>query len=162
MTLLIAIGQPWSIAIAANIKLFPALIVLWWLGRREFEAVAAFAMWSVLLVLAQALIEPGGSFAYFQQVGFEQIGEVRNFSPYVLSPVIWASLLAVGAIATLALARTKWGWAVAVTFATLAPPRLLIYMLTSIVAAVRQPRLSHEPDPDEMDDVASVYTRSYR
>ena len=136
MTLLIAIGQPWSIAVAANIKLFPVLIVLWWLGRREFEAVAAFAMWSVLLVLAQVLAEPGGSFAYFQRVGFEQIGEgtIRNFSPFVLSPVIWASLLAVGAIATLALARTKWGWAVAVTFATLAPPRLLVYMLTSIVA----------------------------
>lgn len=164
MTLLIAIGQPWSIAVAANIKLFPALIVLWWLGRREFEAVAAFAMWAGLLVLAQALAEPGGSFAYFQRVGFEQIGEgtIRNFSPFVLSPVIWASLLAVGAIATLALARTKWGWAVAVTFATLAPPRLLVYMLTSIVAAVRQPRLAHEPDPDQMDDVASVYTRSYR
>lgn len=164
MTLLIAIGQPWSIAVAANIKLFPALIVLWWLGRREFEAVAAFAMWSALLVLAQVLVEQGGAFAYFQQVGFEQIGEgtIRNFSPFVLSPVIWASLLAVGAIATLALARTKWGWAVAVTFATLAPPRLLIYMLTSIVAAVRQPRLAHEPDPEALDDVASVYTRSYR
>ena len=165
MTLLIAIGQPWSIALAANIKLFPALIVLWWLGRREFEAVAAFAMWSALLVLAQVLVEPGGTFAYFQQVGFEQVGagtELRNFSPFVLSPVIWASLLAVGALATLALARTKWGWAVAVTFATLAPPRLLVYMLASIVAAVRQPRLAHEPDPDAMDDVASVYTRSYR
>jgi hypothetical protein len=165
MTLLIAIGQPWSIAVAANIKLFPALIVLWWLGRREFEAVAAFAMWSALLVLAQVLIEQGSSFAYFQQVGFEQIGagtELRNISPYAMSPVIWASLFAVGVIATLALARTRWGWAVAVTFATLAPPRLLVYMLASIVAAVRQPRLAHEPDPDALDDVASVYTRSYR
>ena len=80
----------------------------------------------------------------------------------MLSPVIWASLFAVGAIATLALARTKWGWAVAVTFATLAPPRLLVYMLASIVAAVRQPRLAHEPEPEAIDDVASVYARSYR
>jgi hypothetical protein len=165
MTLLMAVGQPWSIALAANIKLFPALIVLWWLGRREFEAVAAFLMWSALFVLAQVLIAGDATFAYFQQIGFEQVGagtELRNISPYAMSPVIWASLLAVGAIATLALARTKWGWAVAVTFATLAPPRLLIYMLTSIVAGVRQPRLSHEPDPEAMDDVASVYVRSYR
>jgi hypothetical protein len=35
-------------------------------------------------------------------------------------------------------------------------------MFTSIVAAVRQPRLPHEPDPDAMDDVATAYTRSYR
>jgi hypothetical protein len=165
MTLMIAIGQPWSIALAANLKLFPALIALWWLGRREFEAGAAFLMWSALFVLGQVLLEQDGSFAYFQQIGFEQIGagtDLRNFSPYVLSPVIWASLLAVGAIATLALARTRWGWAVAVTFATLAPPRLIVYMLASIVASVRQPRLPHEPDPDAMEDVASVYTRSYR
>jgi hypothetical protein len=165
MTFLIALGQPWSIAFAANIKLFPALIVLWWLGRREFEAVAAFAMWSALFVLAQVIVQQDASFAYFQQVGFEQIGagtELRNISPYALSPVIWASLFFVGAIATLALARTRWGWAVAVTFATLAPPRLLVYMLASIVAGVRQPRLAHEPDPDAIDDVAVVYARSYR
>ena len=164
MTLLIAIGQPWSIALAANIKLFPALIVLWWLGRREFEAVAAFMMWSALFILAQVLVNANDTFAYVQQIGFEQValGEIRNWSPYALSPVIWASLLAVGAIATLALARTKWGWAVAVAFATLAPPRLLVYMFTSLVAMVRQPRLAHEPDPDAMPDIASVYTRSYR
>jgi len=165
MTLLIALGQPWSIAFAANIKLFPALIVLWWLGRREFEAVAAFAMWSALFALVQVLVQQDASFAYFQQVGFEQIGagtELRNISPYALSPVIWASLFFVGAIATLALARTRWGWAVAVTFATLAPPRLLVYMLASIVAGVRQPRLADEPDPDAIEDVASAYTRSYR
>jgi hypothetical protein len=162
MTLLIAMGQPWTIALAANIKLFPALIALWWLGRREFEAVAAFMMWSALFVLAQVLVDANNAFAYFQQIGFEQIGEVRNFSPYVLSPVIWASLLAVGAIATLALARTRWGWPVAVAFATLAPPRLLVYMLTSLVAMVRQPRLAHEPDPDGLTDIASVYTRSSR
>jgi len=164
MTLLIAIGQPWSIALAANIKLFPALIALWWLGRREFEAVAAFMMWSALFVLAQVFVNADDAFAYFQQIGFEQValGEIRNWSPYALSPVIWASLLAVGAIATLALARTRWGWAVAVAFATLAPPRLLVYMFSSLVAMVRQPRLSHEPDPDAMQDIASVYTRSYR
>ena len=164
MTLLIAIGQPWSIALAANLKLFPVLIALWWLGRREFEAVAAFLMWSALFVLAQVLVHPNDAFAYFQQIGFEQValGEIRNWSPYALSPVIWWSLIAVGAMATLALARTKWGWAVAVAFATLAPPRLLVYMFTSLVAMVRQPRLSREPDPDAMDDVATVYSRSYR
>jgi hypothetical protein len=164
MTLLIAMGQPWTIALAANIKLFPALIVLWWLGRREWEAVAAFMMWTALFILAQVLVESRGAFAYFQQIGFEQVavGEIRNWSPFALSPVIWATLLAVGAIATLALARTKWGWAVAVAFATLAPPRLLVYMFASLVAMVRQPRLAHEPDPDAINDAASAYVRSYR
>src|SRR4029079_13149827 len=37
MTLLMAMGQPWSIAFAANLKLFPALIALYWLRRRDSE-----------------------------------------------------------------------------------------------------------------------------
>ncbi len=161
LTWLIALGQPWSIAFAANIKLFPALIALWWLGRRDWESLAAFLMWSMLLILAQVLLAPNDTFAYFERIGFEQLGEVRNISPFVLSPVIWGVLLVVGALATLALARTKWGWAVAVTFATLAPPRLLVYMLSSIVAAVREP---HQPDEFDYSslDPATPYIRSFR
>ena len=44
-----------------------------------------------------------------------------------------------GGVATLALARTRWGWAAAVAFSVLAPPRLLIYMLSSLWACVREP-----------------------
>ena len=160
LTWLIAVGQPWSIALAANIKLFPALIALWWLGRRDWESVAAFAMWSMLFVLAQVLFAANDTFAYFDRIGFEQLGEVRNISPFVLSPVIWGVLLVVGALATLALARTKWGWAVAVTFATLAPPRLLVYMLASIVAAVRAPK-QEDFDYSSLDP-ATPYVRSFR
>lgn len=162
MTLLMAIGQPWSIAIAANLKLFPVLIVLWWLGRREWESVAAFAVWTMLLVLAQALLAPDGTLAYFQSIGFDQIGEVRNISPFALSPVAWVVLLFVGCAVIVVSARSRWGWAIAVTIATLAPPRLLVYMLTSLLAAVRQPRRAGEPDPDDLSDPAQVYARSTR
>jgi Glycosyltransferase family 87 len=162
LTMLLAFGQPWSIAIAANLKLTPVLIAIWWLGRREWEAFFAFLVWTVLLVLAQVLLAPDASFAYFQSIGFEEVGEVRNISPYELSPVLWAALLIAGAVVTLALARTRWGWAAAVTFATLAPPRLLIYMLMGLLAAVRQPRSPSEPDPDTPVDAATAYGRSIR
>jgi hypothetical protein len=162
MTLLMAIGQPWSIAVAANIKLFPALIALWWVGRRNWESVAAFAVWTMLLVLAQALIEPDGSLAFLKSVGFAQIGEVRNFSPFALSPLAWYVLVFAGCAAILVSARSRWGWPIAVTVATLAPPRLLVYMLTSLLAAIRQPRSSGEPDPDDLSDPAQAYTRSAR
>ena len=42
LTLFTAIGAPWSIALAANIKLFPALIALWWIGRREWRSLGIF------------------------------------------------------------------------------------------------------------------------
>lgn len=165
MTLLIALGQPWSIAVAANLKLFPALIVLYWLGRREWQSAAAFLIWAGLLAVAQLILEPGGSIAYVKQLGVEQLGEpgvLRNFSPFTVSPVLWIVLLFVGCALTIVAARYRWGWAVAVTFATLAPPRLLVYMLTGLLAAMRQPTT---PDPYEQrieTDPSLAYRRAVR
>jgi alpha-1,2-mannosyltransferase len=162
MTLLMAIGQPWSIAIAANLKLFPALIALWWLGRREWDSLVAFAIWSGLLVLAQLVLEPGGTLSFFNSVGFAQLGEVRNISVFVVSPLAWAALLMLGGLLVILAARTRWGWALAVTLATLAPPRLLVYMLTSLVAGIRKPRAAGEPDPNQPADVAASYVQASR
>jgi hypothetical protein len=165
MTLLIALGQPWSIALAANLKLVPAVIVLYWLGRRDWQSAAAFVVWAGLLVLVQVLLEPRGSLAYVQQLGVEQLGEsgvLRNFSPFTISPVLWLVLVFVGAAITIVAARYRWGWAVAVTFATLAPPRLLVYMLTGLLAALRVPRRSSPYEGALADDPAVVYRRATR
>ena len=145
MTLLLAIGQPWSIALAANLKLTPVLIAIWWFGRRDWQSLGAFAIWMALLALGQILLEHDGSFAFFGSVGFAQLGQVRNISPYVQSPELWIALVLLGGLVTLALARTRWGWAAAVTLATLSPPRLLVYMLTGLLAAIRQPKIAGEP-----------------
>ena len=164
LTLLLAIGQPFSVAVAANIKLFPALIVLYWLGRREWQSAMAFVTWMALLALAQLLLEPGGTIAYVRQLGVEQLGEpgvLRNFSPFTVSPLLWLGLLFVGAALTIVAARYRWGWAVAVSFATLAPPRLLVYMLTGLLAALRRPARPGYEDQD-MVDPAAVYRRATR
>ena len=162
MTLLLALGQPWSIAIAANLKLTPVLIAIWWLGRRDFQSFFAFVIYTGLLVLAQLLIAGSDTLNFFRAVSWEQIGQVRNISPYAQSPELWIALVLLAALVTLGLARTRWGWAAAVTFATLAPPRLLIYMLTGLLAAVRQPKLAGEPDPDDPIDAVSAYRRASR
>jgi hypothetical protein len=166
MTLLLAIGQPWSVALAANIKLFPALIVLWWIGRKDWESVVAFAGWAFVIGVVQLLLEPAGTLAFLQGgVGLDQLGQVRNISPFVwASPLAWSAFLLVGVLVTIALARTRYGWAAAVTLATLAPPRLLVYMLTGLVAGVRQPRIAGEtvPDPRRVPTAAEAYVSSAR
>jgi Protein of unknown function (DUF2029). len=162
MTLLLAIGQPWSIALAANLKITPVLIAIWWLGRRDYQSFFAFLAWLALLVVAQLALETNGTLSFFQSVGFDQLGQVRNISPYVQSPVLWVGLVLVGALVTLGLARTRWGWPAAVTLTTLSPPRLLIYMLTGLLAAARQPRVAGERDPDDRSDAAATYVRSAR
>lgn len=148
MVLLLAIGQPWSIALATNLKIFPVLVVVWWFGRRQFGAIAALVAWLVVLALAQWLIEPSGSVAFFSAVGLDQTEGVRNLSPYAISPWLWAGLGAVGAIATLYLAPSRWGWPAAVALATLASPRLLLYMLMGLLAALREPDPPQEPESE--------------
>lgn len=140
MTLLLLIGQPWSIALAANIKLFPILAAVWWLGRRRWQALGALAGWLIVLGLAQVLLEPTNSLAFLGTLNLEQVGaNVRNVSPYVISPILWVGLLGAGLVAAIVAAPTRWGWPAAVALASLAYPRLLLYMLMSFLAAVREP-----------------------
>jgi len=164
MTLLLAIGQPWSIALATNIKLFPALIALWWVGRKEFQSVIAFAGWLLIFGIVQLVLEPTGTLAFLRgAIGFGQLGDVRNISPYAwASPEAWAAFLLVGMLVTVALARTRWGWAAAVFLGTLSPPRLLVYMLTGLLAAVRTPHISGDPEPDRLPTAAEAYVSSAR
>jgi hypothetical protein len=160
LALLLAIGQPWSIAIAANLKLTPVLIALWWLGRRDFQSLFAFLAWMALLALGQILLEGRNTIAFFSNVGVDQLGAVRNLSPFPDSPILWAGLVIVGCVAVLALARTRWGWPAAVTLVTLSPPRLLVYMLMGLIAGLREPKKAFDPDAE--GDVAAAYVRSAR
>jgi hypothetical protein len=164
MTLLLAIGQPWSIALATNVKIFPALVALWWLGRRDYQAFAAFILWMLLIGLAQLVLEPKGTFEFLGGgVGLAQLGAVRNISPFAFgSPVLWAALVILGGVLTLRLAKTRWGWAAAVALGTVSPPRLLVYMLTGLLAAIREPRPPDAADPYAPVDAATAYLRSVR
>ncbi len=139
LTLLTTIGAPWSIALAANIKLFPALIALWWIGRREWRSLGVFAATMAGLALLQLVLAPQATLDYFTAISLHQVGAVRNFSPYVLSPLLWGMLVLVGLAFVIRLARTRWGWAAAVTFSVVASPRLLTYMFMTLLASLKEP-----------------------
>jgi len=141
LTLLLAIGQPWSIALATNLKLFPALALLWWLGRRDGEAMVAFVLWMGLLAVAQWVLAPDASMAFIGSVKLSDVGDVRNISPYAIDPGLWLFLLGVGIAVAFLAARSGWGWPAAVALATLASPRLLVYMLMGLLAAIREPKV---------------------
>jgi len=136
LTLLTAIGAPWAIVLAANLKLFPALVALWWIGRRDRHSLAVFAAWTVGLALLQLVLAPQATIDFLGTLTLEQVGDVRNISPYALSPLLWAVLVVAGVVLTLRLAPTRWGWAAAVALSVLATPRLLVYMLMTLLAAL--------------------------
>ena len=139
VTLLMSLGAPWALALAGQLKILPVLVAVFWIGRRDWHRLAVFAGWTIALVALQVLLEPRGSIAFLGVFGLGQVGEVRNLSPYVASPILWAVLLVVGLLVALRLAPTRWGWTAAVTLSVVATPRLLVYMLMSLLAALRQP-----------------------
>ena len=116
MTLFIALGTPLGVALAANIKLFPALIGLYWLGRRDWRRLGELIAWGLALLAVQFALEPAGTIAFLRFPNLDQVGQVNNLSPYGISPLLWAVLAVAGGLLTVTLARTKWGWAAAVAF----------------------------------------------
>lgn len=139
VTLLVAIGSPWSIALAAHLKVFPALVAVWWIARRDWRSLARFGGWFVGLGIAQLVLEPAGSLAYPSVFNLGQVGEVRNLSPYATSPILWAVLVVVAVAVAVRLGPTRWGWAAAVALSVFASPRLLVYQLMTLVAGTRAP-----------------------
>ena len=139
ITFLLAVGAPWAVALAANIKLFPALAAIYWVGRREWRPLGLFAAWMVGLIAFQFVIEPAATLDYLGFLSLEQVGEVNSLSLYGISPVLWAVSLVVLVIVAVRLAPTRWGWAAAVVLSVFATPRLLNYQLSTLLAALGGP-----------------------
>jgi hypothetical protein len=139
VTLLIAIGAPWSLALAVNLKLFPALVALWWIGRRDWPALRRFVVLGLGLVVLQLALAPQATLDYLPFLLTDQVGDVVSVSPFVISPVLWLALVVAGVVAALRWAPTRAGWAIAVAVSVLASPRLLVYQLSSLLAGVRDP-----------------------
>ena len=139
VTYLMTLGTPFGLALAGHLKVFPALAAIWWLGRREWRQLGRFAAWALGFLLVSFVLEPAGTVAYLSFPDLEQVGEVRNLALFDESPILW--LLSAGALglAALVLAPTKAGWVAAVALAVLVTPRLLMYQLMALLAAVAPP-----------------------
>lgn len=140
ITMLLAFGSPAAVALAGHLKLLPWIAAVYWVGRRDVRSLARFAAWFAGLWAVQFVLEPAGTVAFLQFPSLDQVGEVRNLSPYAVSPVLWAVVVGVGALIALRLAPTRWGWAAAVVLSVGASPRLLAYQLSTLVAALGGPR----------------------
>jgi hypothetical protein len=140
VTLLMAFGSPVALALATHLKIFPALAAIWWLGRRDLRSFAWFVAWVAAIGVVQFVLEPAGTLAFPSSLGLEQVGNVENRSLYAYSPIAWAFAVVAGAVVAWRLAPTRYGWAAAVALSVLATPRLLIYQLSTLVAALREPR----------------------
>ena len=148
VTYLLAVGAPWAVALATDLKLYPALVAAYWVGRREWRRLGVFVAWMVGLLALQFVLEPTGTLAYVGFVSSERVSDVGNLSPFAISPILWLVMAAVLAVVALRLAPTRWGWAAAVVFSVLATPRLLSYQLSTLLAAFAGPDAARQPAHD--------------
>jgi hypothetical protein len=136
VTFLLAIGAPWSVALAGQLKVFPALAALYWVGRRDWRSLRSFVAWSLVLTGVQVILAPAAVVDFVRVTNLDQVGGIDNLSPYGASPLLWGMLVVLGAIVVLTLARTKAGWLAAVAFSTVATPRLFYYLLMALLGGL--------------------------
>ncbi len=139
VTLLLALGAPWAVALAANLKVFPIVVAVWWIARRDTRALRRLGLWVGVLVLAQLVIEPAATLAYPAFLLSDQVGDVNSVSPFAISPLLWLAIVSALAIAAIRWGRHPLGWPIAVTLSVFAMPRLLVYQLSSLLAGLRPP-----------------------
>jgi len=142
VTALMVIGAPWAVAVAGHLKVFPLLVAVFWLGRRDWRAVSWLVAWTAGLAALQLILEPAGTIAYLSFPNLAQVGDVNNLSPYTIAPILWAVLVMGGTILAVRMAPGRWGWAAAICLSVLATPRLLSYQLSTLTAALRPPTRS--------------------
>lgn len=137
VTFLLALGSPLAVATAAHLKLLPALVAIFWVGRRDWSSLRRFVGWTAGLGLLSLILEPKGTIAFLGFTDLAQVGNVENRSLYAISPVLWVASTAILVALALRFAPTRAGWALAVCLAVFASPRLLLYQVSTLQAAVR-------------------------
>lgn len=138
VTFLLAVGSPLALATAAHLKLLPALVAVFWVGRRDWVSLRRFLGWTAGLGILSFLLEPTGTGTFLGFTDLAKVGNVENRSLFAISPVLWVASTAVLLAMALRFAPTRAGWALAICLAVFATPRLLLYQLSTLQAAVRR------------------------
>jgi glycosyl transferase family 87 len=139
VTYFVTLGTPFGIAMAAHLKLLPALVAVYWLGREDWRSLGMFLAWGLGLLALSFVLEPAGTIAYLGFPDLNQVGNVENRSLYAVSILLWGVFSFAFAVIAWRFARTRVGWLLAVAFSVLVNPRLLMYQLATLFAAVRPP-----------------------
>ena len=140
LTWLLAIGSPWSVALAGHVKLLPWLAAAYWLARRDARSLATFAAWVAGLGVVQLVLAPDPTLDFLRLTWLHATLEVNNVSLWVIHPALWAAGALVALVVAFWLARGRWAWAAAVVLTVAANPRLLVYQLMALLAALGGPR----------------------
>ena len=122
-----------GLALASMLKLHPALAVVWYVGRRDWGALAWFSGAMALLGVFQ--LPWLGAMVDFYLANPMATETIPGMSLRALGVLPWIlGTLAVG-VAALWFARSRYGWLLATLFQLFALPRVLLVNLALLLAA---------------------------
>jgi hypothetical protein len=139
-------GGAVAAAAATWLKVFPAVAILWYVGRRDWEALRWFGVTFGLLGLMQLpWLEEWVAYSTSDLAQYPRLG----LSSLALGPVVWIGATLAFAVATVVYARSSRGWLYAVLTILAASPRLLLADFTTLLA---HPTLLTPKFSDDADD----------
>jgi hypothetical protein len=121
-------GPLW-IAMAASLKAFPLLLVLVYIGRREWRRAAACLVLTAVFV-APFLLYPLDHYP----TGAGGAAVLITWLP------VYVLVLVAAVVVTLTLARTKWAWLAAAAMVCLSLPRFFVYDSTYLLIGMTDER----------------------
>lgn len=125
-------GPLW-IALAASLKAVPILLVLVYLGRRQWWRAVATLAFTAILVAPAFLHDLSGYVTSSGQAG-----------TLVELPLVYTAVVALASVVSLRFARTPFGLLAASAAVVLATPRFFVYDVTYVVLAT--PAGRHQPE----------------
>lgn len=117
-------GPLW-IGMAASLKAFPILFAVTYLGRRQWRRAAATAALAAVLVGPMLLHDVSN-----YPTGANSAALLMNW------PIVYAGAVAIGILAALRLASSRYGWLSSATVVALSLPRFFVYDVTFLMASV--------------------------
>jgi hypothetical protein len=141
---LLSLATPWSVALAGHLKLFPWLASLYWLVVGDVRTFLRFVAWSVAFLAVQLLLAPQATFDYLGLEWLHTATGVESMSPWGIHPLLYVAVLVVVLGGLIRYRRTAATWPLTIAFVVLAYPRLLLYQLTTLMAAFGEPRRTVE------------------
>lgn len=122
-----------GLAVATMLKLHPALAIVWYVGRRDWSALAWFAGAMAVLIAVQLPWLPAMLGFYVDNPAATET--IPGMSLRALGPVPWITVTVVVGVAAVSFARTRYGWLLATLLQLVALPRVLLVNLALLLAA---------------------------
>ena len=117
-------------AFAAWVKLYPACVLVWWLGRRDWRSIRWFTVAFIALGLVQ--LPWIGEFVRYSAT---QTGLPVGLSLRGLGPLVWSAVIGLLAWGTYSQARNDRGWTYCVLLQLAVLPRILLFNLPLLLMA---------------------------